>query len=510
MTTPVLSFEHVSKSFAGIKALHDVSISIEEGAILGLVGENGAGKTTLMNVLGGVLQPDEGSLHLFGESYAPTDPAEAIDHGVGFIHQELNLFANLSIAENMYVERFPRYRMLPIVNWKKLIDNAREPLRSVGLEVHPSTLVETLPPGERQLVEIAKAIAANARVMIFDEPTTSLTAKETSRLFELIRRLRENGTAIIYISHILNDVLELADAIAVLRDGELIKSGPAGEFTIQTMIAAMVGREIDNLFPDHIEHTERTPALTVRGLGRAGIARDISFTVHKREILGVFGLMGAGRTEVARMIFGVDPFDEGEVSAGETQLPSGDITARLKSGVAFVTEDRREEGLLMDVSIAENLALVSLPDLCRTPARIVDDRRLVELAANEQKRLQIKSGDIQVATAKSLSGGNQQKVVIGKWLANTPEILILDEPTRGIDVGAKYEVYTILNQLAAGGTAILTISSELDELMGICDRILVMSRGEVTGLFDRSQFDQHMILERAFGEGIHSDTGVRA
>ncbi len=499
-----IRFVDVTRSFAGIRALKGVSFAMARGSVTGIVGENGAGKTTLMNVLGGVLQPDSGAMVLDGRPYRPENPSAAIEHGVGFIHQELNLFANLSIAENIFIDRFPTFAPVPLVRKKRLLDDTRPLLEAVGLEVDPATLVETLSPGERQLVEIAKALAADARIIIFDEPTTSLTAKETERLFGLIERLKGQGTAIAYISHILKDVMRLADTVVVLRDGELVETGPVGRFSIASMIASMVGRTIENLFPAHVSHASTHTALSVHGLGRAGIARDISFDVYRGEIFGLFGLMGSGRTEVARMIFGVDHHDTGTVTVHGTSLRSGSISARIHERVAFVTEDRREEGLLMDVSVAENIALVNLPSMCRTVLRAVDADRVLTLARDTQARLRIKSGAVESASAKSLSGGNQQKVVIGKWLAGDPQVLILDEPTRGIDVGAKYEVYTILHDLAAAGTAILVISSELEELVGICDRIAVMSRGEMTGLFDRSDFDSRRILSAAFDEaGVH-------
>lgn len=498
MADKILEFEGISKSFFGINALKGVTLDMEAGTILGLIGENGAGKTTLMNILGGVLPPDVGEMRLFGEEYRPAGPAEAIDRGVAFIHQELNLFTNLTVAENIFIGGFPRYSGLPLVDKKRMNKEAEPLLKSINLEVSPGTKVETLSPGERQLVEITKALAADARIIIFDEPTTSLTAKETRKLFDIIRQLRGEGKNIIYISHILDDVVALVDDVAVLRDGKLMATGPKEEFPIRRMISLMVGRDIENLYPEKTSRPGEESILSLRGITQPGIVRDISFDLHKGEILGLFGLMGSGRTELARIVFGIDPHKEGEVLVEGAPLRLKDPQACINRGMAFVTENRREEGLLMDHTIAENLGLVSLPDFVTGFGKIVRESEMHEAGKEMKETLSIKSGEIGEALAKSLSGGNQQKVVIGKWLMSRPKILILDEPTRGIDVGAKYEVFTIVNRLASEGTAVLVISSELEELEAMCDRILVMSRGELTGEFDRSEFDREVLLAAAF------------
>ncbi len=498
MAEKILEFEGISKSFFGINALRDVTLAMQAGTILGLVGENGAGKTTLMNILGGVLPADSGQMRLSGEVYQPDGPAEAIDRGVAFIHQELNLFTNLTVAENIFIGGFPRYKALPLVDKKRMNSEAKPLLQTINLEVSPGTKVETLSPGERQLVEITKALAADAKIIIFDEPTTSLTAKETRKLFDIIRQLKEAGTSIIYISHILEDVLALVDDVAVLRDGKLMATGPKEEIPIRRMISLMVGREIENLYPEKSATPGSEPMLSLRGISQPGIVRDISFDLHKGEILGLFGLMGSGRSELARIIFGIDPHKEGEVLVEGAPLSAENPRGCINRRMAFVTENRREEGLLMDHTIAENLGLVSLPAFVTNVGKFVRESELHDAAREIKTTLSIKSGDITEAPAKSLSGGNQQKVVIGKWLMANPKILILDEPTRGIDVGAKYEVFTIVNRLASEGTAVLVISSELEELEAMCDRILVMSRGEMTGAFERGEFDREVLLAAAF------------
>jgi ribose transport system ATP-binding protein len=498
----LLETADLTKAFFGIKAVKGVSIAVEAGQILGLIGQNGAGKSTLMNLIGGVVQPDSGAMSFKGSAYAPRRPADANAAGIAFIHQELNLFTNLTIAENIFIDNFPKRGLGPL----RLVDNGavtrktREVLTAVGLEVSPDTQVDRLTPGERQLVEIARALYLDAALIIFDEPTTSLTARETERLFTLMRRLKEQGKGMIYISHILNDVRALADQIAVMRDGELVTQEPASKFDVRRMISLMVGRSIDNLFPPRTAPPLAEPLMQVKDVSTAGIVESIDFTLHKGEVLGLFGLMGSGRTELARMIFGLDEFEQGEIYIKGTRITHATPRQSIRNHVAFVTENRREEGLLMSINIAHNISLASLPTFARTPLQVLDEHAARNSAMQTASTLQLKSGDITIQPAKSLSGGNQQKVVIAKWLLSQPSIFIMDEPTRGIDVGAKYEIYSIIDQLAAEGSGILFISSELEELMGMCDRILVMSQGEIFAEFSREGFDQAAILEAAFRE----------
>ena len=495
-----LKFDSIQKRFFGVTALDGVSFQVEEGHILGLIGENGAGKSTMMNILGGVLRSDGGSMVLDGEVYAPVSPRDATARGVAFIHQELNLFTNLSIAENIYIDGFPNLGRLPLIDKKSMNDGLKDLLDSLDLDYTPSTNVENLAPGERQLVEIAKALHTDARLIIFDEPTTSLTARETEKLFGILERLKSEGRTIIYISHILSDVKRMTDDIVVLRDGKVTGLGETGDLKIGDMIRMMVGRETDSIFPDRINEPRDESVLTVDGLSQPGIVGDVSFTVHEGEILGVFGLMGSGRTEMARMIFGVDPYKSGTITMTGETLPAGNPRTCIDRGMAFVTEDRREEGLLMNVAITENIGLVSLPEYCRNPIRWVDTKRMNEEAGEIGDSLKLKAANIRKQPAMSLSGGNQQKVVIGKWLMTEPKLLIMDEPTRGIDVGAKFEVYGIMNRLASVGSGILFISSEIEELMGVADRIVVMSRGQVMKTFSREEFDTTAIMAAAFRE----------
>ncbi len=499
MPESTLQFDGISKSFFGIRALEDVSLALPKGHLLGLIGENGAGKTTLMNILGGVLAPDSGTMKLRAADYTPRRPADATAAGIAFIHQELNLFTNLSIADNLFIDCFPRLGKLPFIDKAATRKQTARLLESLNLPLSPETLVDRLTPGERQLVEIAKALRTGAEIIIFDEPTTSLTAAETQRLFDIIRRLREQGKSMIYISHNLGNVLELADDVVVLRDGRVVNTGPGRDFTIDRMISRMVGRAIDQMFPTRESRPSQEIVLEVKGLSQTGIVKDIDLVLHKAEVLGLFGLMGSGRTELARMLFGLEPFEGGEIYVDG--VPCGRTCAGdcIRRGMAFVTENRREEGLLMEATVVDNVGLVALADFASAWfPRLLWHRRLSDAVTRIAESMRIKSGPVNRTLAKNLSGGNQQKVVIGKWLMSRPAIFIMDEPTRGIDVGAKYEVYSIISGLAAQGAGILLISSELEELMGLCDRIVVMSKGEITGGFGRAEFAQEPILHAAF------------
>ncbi len=496
MSAPLLEFLDVGKSFHGVTVLRGISRGIAAGRITALVGENGAGKSTLMNILGGNLRPDTGSLRLDGAPYAPRDPHEAARRGVAQIHQELNLFTNLTIAENLFLSDFPVTPGLPLIRRAALRDRAAALLARVGLRLPPDTPVDRLSAGECQLVEIAKALGASARVIVFDEPTTSLSARETARLFALMDELRSAGHALIFISHNLGDVLRLADDVVVLRDGALVAAEPAAHFTAERLVGLMVGRSLDQLFPARAEKPTDIPVLSVRGVARPGIVHDIGFTLHRGEVLGLSGLMGSGRSELARILFGLDPRASGEIRVAGRPLPPGPRAA-IAHGLAFVTEDRRSDGLLPDASIADNLALVTLP---RHTVRGTGWLGLAGLAAAlraaaERVRLTARAG--LSAPVRTLSGGNQQKVILARWLLAEPAVLILDEPTRGIDVGARAEIYRLINEAAARGAGVLVISSELEELIGLCDRILVLERGEVRDELARPEFDRERILRAA-------------
>ena len=502
--TPLLEFEAVEKSFFGVRVLKAVSFKVCAGRVIGLVGENGAGKSTLMNLLGGNLEPDTGTMKLNGVAYTPRTPRDARAAGIGFVHQELNLFPNLSVSENLFLTNFPTNG--PFIHRGQLHERAATLLRRVGLEISPTTLVETLSTGERQLVEIAHALSFEARLIILDEPTTSLSSRESERLFTLIRQLRAEGRSLIYISHTLSDVLLLSDDVVVLRDGQVVGQGEGGEFDQSRLVSLMVGRELKQLFPERRPPTRPdssppelaasetgAPLLQVRSLTQPSVVRDISFTLHQGEVLGLSGLMGAGRTELARILFGLDPHERGTLTVAGQPL-TGSPRRRIQRGMAMLTESRREDGLCLEASVADNMALVTLPDHSRTPLRWIDFKGLREGLEKIREAVCLQAKLTNDQPVKTLSGGNQQKVVLAKWLLAGPQVLILDEPTRGIDVGAKFEIYQLIHELADRGAGVLVISSELEELTGICDRILVLNRGRITGEFARNPFDREEIL----------------
>jgi ribose transport system ATP-binding protein len=518
----LLAFEGIGKSFAGVPVLRQVSFAVGCGRTVGLVGENGAGKSTLMNILGGNLRADAGRLRLDGQPYLPARPADAARHGIAFVHQELNLFPNLTIAENLFLTRFPRVAGLPWIHRRSLHEGSAALLREVGLALPPQTPVERLSAGERQLVEIAKALNLEARLIILDEPTTSLSAREAEVLFTLLARLRTRGIALIYISHHLAEVLRLCDDLVVLRDGEVVGQGPRAGFDVNRLVALMVGRSLNQLYPTRSRWAataapadspptgdgergagfggeENPPALEVCGVSQPGIVHDIRFTLRPGEVLGLSGLMGAGRSELARILFGLDPCERGTVRLAGRPLAPASLRSRIHQGLAFLTEDRRDEGLCLEASIADNIALVALRRHARGPVGLLNLRALGDDVRAMRESVGLTPTARDEAPVKTLSGGNQQKVVLAKWLLAQPRVLLLDEPTRGIDVGAKFEIYQLIHELADRGAGILVISSELEELSGICDRIRVRRRGEIVDELGRAEFDRERILKGALG-----------
>ena len=499
--TPVLELKKLNKSFSGVQVLKDINLTLRrKGSVLGLVGENGAGKSTMMNILGGVLQRDSGEILLDGAAFNPKSAVDADQAGIALIHQELNLFLNMTIAENLYLNGAPGTK-LGLLSHRSMNNGARKVLQRVGIEVQPGTLMDDLSMGVRQMVEIAKALSQKARIVVFDEPTTSLSNKEKKDLFSIIRELSKSGISMIYISHTLDDVLALCDEVAVIRDGAIIGQSPISEMNKGRMISMMVGRKLDQLFP----FAEKKPAevrLSVENLCQGKTLRNISFSLRSGEILGLFGLMGAGRSELARAIYGVDPVDSGRILFKDKHVEHPAPQWWIENGMAYITENRREEGLLMPKSVKENLVLASLQKMSRSFGA-VDTKAEEKYSDLAIERLDIKTYDKARQLARMLSGGNQQKVVIGKWLLTKPEVFIVDEPTRGVDVGAKFEIYTHLNVLAQEGSAILFISSEMEELIGVCDRIMVMCSGEITGELTREDFSQEKLLTLAIRSATH-------
>jgi ribose transport system ATP-binding protein len=498
---PLLAFHSIEKSFFGVKVVQGVSFEVMSGRALGLVGENGAGKSTLMNILGGNLCSDAGEMRWNGARYRPGSPREAERAGVAFIHQELNLFQNLTIAENLFIGGFPR--RLGMIDRRTMRERARDVLREVQLDHGPDTPLEVLSAGERQLVEIAKALLAEARLIILDEPTTSLTSRETGRLFELVRQLRGRGMALIYISHNLEHVRALCDDLVILRDGQVVGGGPMTEFALDRVVSLMVGREITQFFPARTSQPTSEVVLDVRGVSQPGMVRDITLQLRRGEVLGVSGLMGSGRSELARILFGLDDCAKGEIRLVGALLNPLPPRERIARGMAFLTEDRRADGLCLDASVGDNITLVALD-------RMTDRLKRVEREASKaavgrmREAVRLTPGARDGQPVKTLSGGNQQKVVLAKWILNEPKVFILDEPTRGIDVGAKCEVYRLINELVEAGAGVLMISSEVEELIGMCDRILVMNRGAIEDVVERGQFDRERILRAALHRGVVS------
>lgn len=496
----ILVYRNVNKSFYSIPVLKNVTFSLGKGRVLGLVGENGAGKSTLMNILGGVLPYDSGEVLLYDNLYQPKNPMDAYRSKIAFIHQELNLFTNLTVAENLFISHFPRKRItgIPVIPTRQIHHKAEEILKLVDLDVSPDTVVGQLSQGERQLVEIAKAIAQEAQIIIFDEPTTSLTSREAEKLFEQIGKLKTKGISMIYISHILQDIYRLCDDLVVLRDGEVVGTGRSDEIKLDNLITLMVGRQMSQMYPDRWAKLGE-PVLEVKSLSQPGIVEDVNFCLRQGEVVGISGLMGSGRSELARILFGLDEYLEGEIIYKGKRVKRLDPQWCISNGMAFLTENRREEGLLMEDSIADNLSLVALPSYANKGLKWLDRTGIAAKMEQVFKSIRIASVNPKKQAVQTLSGGNQQKVVIGKWAINNPSFFILDEPTRGIDVGAKYDVYTIINQLTEKGTAVLIISSELEELIGMCDRILVMKSGEITACIKREEYDREQILKYALG-----------
>jgi ribose transport system ATP-binding protein len=486
-----MSVRGVSKEFPGVQALMGIDLDLRGGEVHAIVGENGAGKSTLMKILAGIYQPDAGSLLVDGRTVHISSPRHAMALGIGMIHQELNLAPNLSVAENIFLGRAPM--RFGLVDWRRLDLQTRSLLDRLAIDLDGRAAVEDLSVARQQMVEIAKALSLNARVIIMDEPTSALTERETATLFRIIGRLKAEGVAVAYISHRLEEIFRVADRVTVLRDGRLVSSSRVADTTPAQLISLMVGRELTALFPKESVEVG-APVLEVRRLSRAGVLHDVSFVLHQREILGLAGLVGAGRTELVRAIFGVDPIDGGEVLIDGKVVKIHGPREAIQLGLGFVTEDRKLHGLVLGMTVRENATLASLANVGRFG--FIDFARERAMAADYVRQLDIRTPTVE-QEVNNLSGGNQQKVVVAKWLATRPRILILDEPTRGIDVGAKAEVHALMSRLAVAGVSILMISSELPEILGMSDRILVVRQGRISAEFSRQEASQEKIMAAA-------------
>jgi rhamnose transport system ATP-binding protein len=499
LAPPLLVLEQATKSFGAVRALEDGSITLYPGEAHALVGENGAGKSTLVKILAGVHQPDSGRLLIAGEPTVLTGPAASRAAGVSIIYQEPTLFPDLSVAENIFMGRQPLGGRR-VIDRTRMRADAHAVFERLGVELDPTRPARGLSVADQQIVEIAKAISFNARVIVMDEPTAALTSVEVERLFDVVRALRADGAAVLFISHRLEEVFAICQRVTIMRDGRFVRTAPIEDVTIDSIIYSMVGRDLDALFPK--THTEPGEVvLAVEGLTRSGEFDDVSFTVRKGEIVALAGLVGAGRSEVARAVFGIDRRDAGTVTVNGTVLPNGAPREAMRAGLAFVPEDRRQQGLVMDLAIDHNVALASLGRLQKYG--LLRRSRERDLAITWGQRLQLKFGRMKNPVA-TLSGGNQQKVVLAKWLARSPSVLIIDEPTRGIDVGTKAEVHRLLDQLVAGGVAILMISSELPEVLGMADRVLVVREGRLVAELARSDADEATIMRAATGQTVGS------
>ncbi|QKW99432.1 sugar ABC transporter ATP-binding protein [Agrobacterium sp. CGMCC 11546] len=493
-TASALRMRGISKIFPGVKALSNVNFTVEYGRIHAVVGENGAGKSTLMKILSGSYAPTTGTTEIAGVEVQMRRPADAQKLGIRMVHQELNLVPDLTVAENIYLGRMPRRRFL--VDRQAMLRKAAAVLKELEAAIDPKARLGDLPISQQQLVEIAKSYSADPRIIVLDEPTSSLSEHETAALFSILRKMKSQGIAIIYISHRLKEVLDIADDVTILRDGSMIDTRPAAGITAAEMIRLMVGREVANVFP-------KTPskiglvAFKVTGLSDGEKFHDIGFDVRSGEILGLTGLVGAGRTEVAQAIFGLAPLAAGRIEINGKAVTIGSPAAAVKAGVAYVPEDRKGDGIVPSMSVRENISLPVLRRLSRLGRIGMSGDR--ELAAKYTRDFSIVPPDPE-RRINLLSGGNQQKAIISRWLAAGPKVLILDEPTRGVDVGAKAEIHRIIGELVAGGMAVVMISSELPEVMGVCDRVVVMRDGRASSPIARGDLTEERIMALATGE----------
>lgn len=488
-----VEMHNITKTFPGVRALDDVSFTLRPGEVMALLGENGAGKSTLMKILSGVYTRDSGSITIFGDAIeGDLTPRKAQALGVSMIHQELNMCAHLTVAQNIFLgSELTRGTLL---NEREMNRQAKDVLDSLQIDIGAEMIVGSLAVSKQQMVEIAKALQAKSRILIMDEPTSALTSVEITQLFTLIRKLRDTGCSIVYISHRLEELQHIVDRVTIMRDGKFITEQPFKDLKLNQIISYMVGREIKEKFP-RIPANKGKLALSIRNLKAGRMVKDVSLDLYQGEILGIAGLMGAGRTETTRALFGVDHKESGEVEIEGVEVKITCPEDAIAAGLVLVPEDRKRDGLCVKLSVRENIALPNLDIICNR-AGIINRKRERSMVSKTVSDLQVKLPTSEV-NASSLSGGNQQKVVVGKWLARNSKVVIFDEPTRGIDVAAKVEIYNLMNELKRNGIAVMFVSSEMPEILGVSDRILVMCDGRVTGELDRSEATQEKIMEYA-------------
>lgn len=500
---PLIELQNIYKSFPGVEAVKNVSLKVNAGEVRALIGENGAGKSVTAKMIAGIHEPDKGTILVGGKAVSLHSPAEAYDLGISLIHQELKLVPNINVAKNLLLGRLPS-KYAGMIDSKKLYSDAKKVLKSVHLnDLNPDELVGTLSVAQQQLIEIAKHVSRESIIMIMDEPTAALPIEDVKTLFTIIRRLKEEGLAIIYISHRLEEIFEVADSVTVLRNGVLIDTCDVKSISKDRMIKMMVNRDLKTFYTKKSVQIKEE-ILKVEDLATDHVS-DVSFTVRKGEIVGIAGLMGSGRTEIIRGLFGVDEVKGGTINLLGSEIKNRNPLDAINREMAWVTEDRKQQGLVLSMSVAQNVTLPSTHKCGRFG--LISSKQQQAFTNNFVDKLKIKTPSLKQLVV-NLSGGNQQKVIVGKWLGTTPSLLVLDEPTRGIDIGAKAEMFKIIGDLVEQGLGIILISSEMPELLALCDRIVVMSKGEVTGRFNREEFDQEAILAAAFEK--HLDGNVAA
>jgi ribose transport system ATP-binding protein len=486
----LLEMKNIHKTFPGVKALDNVQLNVRAGEVHILLGENGAGKSTLMKILAGVYQADKGTIYIEGKQVDIKSPKDAQKHGIGIIFQEFNLIPHLSVAENIFFGRVPRF-LSSIVNRKKLFEDTTRILNELQLDISPKTLVKDLGVAEQQMVEIAKALSINSKILIMDEPTAALTEQEIDKLFERIHDLKKKGVGIIYISHRLEEFARIADRVTIMRDGRYVTTVDFDKSSIDELIGLMVGRSLEDKFPKDTTIKKGREILRVENLSTKDKLKKVSFSLHAGEILGISGLMGSGRTELARAIFGADPISEGQIYIDGEKVKINSPREAIERGISYLSEDRKKNGVALNLSIRENITMANLKVI--SSGGVINQKHEINTVEEFIKNLNIKTPSME-QKVKFLSGGNQQKVIIAKWLHTKAKIFIFDEPTRGIDVGAKIEVYQLINKLAREGNAVIIISSEMPEILGLSDRILVMNDGKCTAILDRKEATQEKVM----------------
>ncbi|WP_293684822.1 sugar ABC transporter ATP-binding protein [uncultured Phascolarctobacterium sp.] len=489
-----IELKNIHKAFGSNEVLKGVNLTLKSGEVHALMGENGAGKSTLMNILTGIHKQDKGQIFVDGQEVSFKNPLEAEAHGIAFIHQELNIWPNLSILENLFMMHSITNGM-GVLDFKAMRKLAEEKCREIEIELPLDMEAGECSVGQQQMTEIVRNLLVDAKVVIMDEPTAALTERETEKLFEVMRSLKKRGVAMVYISHRMEEVTANCDTITVMRDGVSVATKSVKEYGMEQIIRDMVGRSITEFYPDR-RNKPAEVILEVKSFNQTGVFRDVSFNLRKGEILGVAGLMGAGRTEIMRAIFGVDPHESGELVFKGEPLKITKPEDAIKAGMAFVTENRKTEGLILDFSILRNIALPSVDTFAKNS--VINFGKLSGFADEMAKKLGVKAHSLELE-AGALSGGNQQKVVIAKWIGMNPDVIIMDEPTRGIDVGAKRDIYELMNELTASGVSIIMVSSELPEVLGMSDRILVVHEGRIAGELLRDEADQEKIMTLATG-----------